>query len=316
MTITNRRGQGAPWLLLVFTLPSNKASERVGVWRKLQKFGSVQLRNAGYMLPNNPLNQERLEWLAREIRGFKGEASVLQVRAIDDLSPRALQDLFRRARIADYESLIEEIRKLKPGTEGPSPGFLRLHRKYEEIVEIDFFDSPLRKRAEAMLKQAGRPRVEEGKQRGEMASKASYQNRTWMTRPRPGIDRVSSAWLITRFIDSNPQFIFGKDAKGWAGAVPFDMFHAGGFGHEEDHCTFETICRRFGIKDKAVRVIAEAIHDADLEDGRYGRTEGIAINNILRGWDRQGLSNEDLLKRGMELIEGMYLSLNGDKKRD
>jgi hypothetical protein len=267
------------------------------------------------MLPNNPVNLERLEWLAREIRRFKGEASVLQVQAIDDLSPHALQDLFRRARATDYESLIEEIQKLKPGTKGPSTNFLRLQRKYEEIAEIDFFNNPLRKKAEAMLKQAERPRVEEEKERGEMASKANYQNRTWMTRPRPGIDRVSSAWLITRFIDSNAQFVFSKEPKTHAGAVPFDMFQAGGFGHEEDHCTFETICRRFGIKDKGVRLIAEAIHDADLEDGRYGRSEGIAINNILRGWDRQGLSNEDLLKRGMELIEGLYLSLNGDKKR-
>ena len=50
------------------------------------------------MLPNNPVNQERLEWLAREIRGFKGEASVLQVPCIVDLSPRTLVDLFRRAR--------------------------------------------------------------------------------------------------------------------------------------------------------------------------------------------------------------------------
>jgi hypothetical protein len=314
MTITSSNDGRTPWLLLIFRLPSSKASARVGVWRKLQKFGSIQLRNAGYMLPNNPVNQERLEWLAREIRGFKGEASVLQVQGIDDLSPRALVDLFRRARAADYESLIEEIQKLKPGTGGPSPHSLRLQRKYEEIAEIDFFNNPLRKKAETMLKQAERPRVEKEKQRGEMASKADYRNRTWMTRPRPGIDRVSSAWLITRFIDSNAQFVFTKDPKTHAEAVPFDMFQAGGFGHEGDHCTFETICRRFGIKDKAVRLIAEAIHDADLEDGRYGRTEGIAINNILRGWDRQGLSNEDLLKRGMELIEGLYLSLNGDKK--
>ena len=64
MSITQQKMGVSPWLLLVFTLPSNKASERVGIWRKLQKFGSIQLRNAGYMLPNNPVNQERFEWLA------------------------------------------------------------------------------------------------------------------------------------------------------------------------------------------------------------------------------------------------------------
>jgi hypothetical protein len=48
MNVTSR-WEGSPWLLLVFTLPSSKASERVGIWRKLQKFGSIPLRNSGYI---------------------------------------------------------------------------------------------------------------------------------------------------------------------------------------------------------------------------------------------------------------------------
>jgi hypothetical protein len=314
MTITDNNGETSPWLLLVFTLPASKASERVGIWRKLQKVGSIQLRNAGYLLPNNPVNQERFEWLATAIRGFKGEASILQVQAIDDLSPRALQEQFRQVRTTDYETLIAEAKKLKPVATGPSAQLLRLRRRYEEIVDIDFFESPLRRKADEVLKQVGQPRAKVEKGRLEMVSKADYQNRMWMTRPRPGIDRVSSAWLIARFIDPKARFIFANDPKTHADAVPFDMFQAGGFGHEEDHCTFETICRRFGIKDKAARVIGEAIHDADLEDGRFGRGEGIAINSILRGWDRQGLTDNELLKRGMELIEGLYQSLSGNKR--
>ena len=92
------------------------------------------------------------------------------------------------------------------------------------------------------------------------------------------------------------------------------MYQTGGFGHDEDHCTFETICRRFGIKDKTVLVIAEAIHDADFEDERFGRSEGITINTILDGWERQGLSDEELLKRGIELLEELYLSLSRSKR--
>lgn len=310
MSITQHNADTSPWLLLVFTLPSNKASERVGIWRKLQKFGSIQLRNAGYLLPNNSVNQERFEWLATAIRKFKGEACVLQIQAIDDLPPRALQEQFRQARAADYEAVIEEAKKLKPSATGMSAKLIRLRRRYEEIVAIDFFESPLRRRAEEVLRQIEQPQAKGSKGKVETASKADYQNRTWMTRPRPGIDRVSSAWLITRFIDPKAAFIFGDDPKEHTRAVPFDMYQAGGFGHDEDHCTFESIYRRFGIKDKAVLVIAEAIHDADLEDERFGRSEGITINTILGGWDRQGLSDEELLKRGMELMEGLYLSLN------
>src|SRR6201993_86064 len=180
MNITTMNGEASPWLLLVFTLPSSKASERVGIWRKLQKFGSIQLRNAGYLLPNNPINQERFEWLATAIRSFKGEASILQIQAIDDLSPRALQEQFRQARAADYETLIEEAKKLEPATVGASTQLQRLRRRYEEIVDIDFFESPLRKRAEEALRQAEKPRPKAAKGKVEMASKADYQNRVWM----------------------------------------------------------------------------------------------------------------------------------------
>jgi hypothetical protein len=158
MNITSQ-WEDSPWLFLVFTLPSSKASQRVGIWRKLQKFGSIPLRNAGYVLPNNPVNQERFEWLATAIRSFKGEASILQIQAIDDLPPRTLQEQFRQARAADYEALIEETKKLKLAAKGASAQILRLRRRYEDIVAIDFFESPIRRRAEDALMKAEQPRA-------------------------------------------------------------------------------------------------------------------------------------------------------------
>lgn len=303
------QSEDSPWLLLVFTLPSGKASERVGIWRKLQKFGSLPLRNAGYVLPNNPVNQERFEWLANAIRNFKGEASILQIQAIDDLSPRVLQEQFRQARAVDYEGLMKEIKKLKPAAKDSSTALPRLRRRYEEIVAIDFFESPLRRKVEEALRHAEQPRVKAEKWRTEMASKAEYQNRVWITRPRPGIDRVSSAWLITRFIDPKASFVFGSDPAVHADAVPFDMFQAGGFSHEGDNCTFETICRAFRVTDKKVQLIAQAVHDADLDDNKFGRPEGNTINQILQGWARQKLADEELLRRGIDLIEGLYHSI-------
>ena len=301
--------EGSPWLLLVFTLPSSKASERVGIWRKLQKFGSIPLRNAGYVLPHNPVNQERFEWLATAIRSFKGEASILQIQAIDDLPPRALQEQFRQARAADYEALIAEAKKLKPAAKGASTQIPRLRRRYEQIVAIDFFESPMRRKAEEAIVRTEQPRAKAEKVKEGAASKADHQNRVWMTRPRPGIDRVSSAWLITRFVDPKATFIFGKDPAAHAGAIPFDMFQAGGFGHEGNNCTFETLCDAFRVTDKRVQLIAQAIHDADLEDDKFGRAEGNLINQILQGWAKQAVPDEELLRRGMELIEGLYHSI-------
>jgi hypothetical protein len=308
MNIT-RSTTEARWLLMVFTLPSSKASERVQIWRKLQKFGSMPFRNAGYLLPDTPENQERFEWLATAIRGYKGEASILHIQAIDDRPVPSLQEQFRQLRGADYAALIKEIQKLKPSGNEASAQLPRLKRRFAEIVVIDFFESPLRRKAEEVLAQAEQPKAKAEDAMKKRVSKNDYQGRTWMTRPRPGIDRVSSAWLILRFIDPKAKFIFGSDAGTHAKAVPFDMFQAGGFGHEGDRCTFETLCVSFGITDKKVQLIAQAIHDADLEDSKFGRVEGNTMNQILQGWAKQGISDDELLRRGMDLIEGMYNSI-------
>jgi hypothetical protein len=298
-----------PWLLLIFTLPSKKASQRVGVWRKLQKYGTLPLRNSGYILPNTPSNQERFEWVASAIRGFKGEASVLQIQGIDDLSPEVLKEQFRAARKPDYAALVSEVQQLKSSEQGFSTQLTRLKRRLEEITEIDFFDCPLRAKAEEALYKAEHPIRDQAQTRKGRVSKMEYQARAWITRPRPGIDRVSSAWLIKRFIDSKATFLFGSDPTAHPEAIPFDMYQAGGFGHEGEKCTFETLCARFGAPDKKARLIGQAIHDADLDDEKFGRTEGITINQILKGWAKQGIPDDELLRRGMDLIEGLYHSI-------
>ena len=308
MTITQRR-EPVPWLLLIFSLPSKKTSERVGIWRKLQKYGTLALRNSGYVLPNTPANQERLEWLATAIRGFKGEASVLQVQAIDDLPPDMLKERFREERKSDYTALIRELQQLKPSTQGFSTQLARLKRRFEEIAEIDFFECPLRAKAEEAIYKAEHPVTAQERAKKGRVSKMEYQNRAWITRPRPGIDRVSSAWLIKRFIDSKASFLFDSNPTIHPEAVPFDMYQTGGFGHEGEKCTFETLCARFGLADKKVRLIGQAIHDADLEDEKFGRTEGITINQILKGWAKQDIPDDELLRRGMDLVEGLYHSI-------
>lgn len=298
-----------PWLLLIFSLPSKRTSERVRVWRKLQKYGTLALRNSGYVLPNTPANQERLEWLATAIRGFKGEASVLQVLAIDDLPSEVLKEKFREERKPDYIALIREVQQLKPSTQGFSTQLARLKRQFEEIVEIDFFESPLKAKAGEALYKAEHPLTAQERPAKGRVSKMEYQNRAWITRPRPGIDRVSSAWLIRRFVDTKASFLFDNNPTAHPEAVPFDMYQAGGFGHEGENCTFETLCARFGLTDKKVRLIGQAIHDADLDDEKFGRSEGITINQILNGWAKQGIPDDELLRRGMDLIEGLYHSI-------
>jgi hypothetical protein len=309
MNIT-RQEDATPWLLLIFSLPAKKGSERVGIWRKLQKYGTLSLRNSGYVLPNNPANQERFEWLAASIRGFKGEASVLQVRSIDDLPNEVLKERFRDERKPDYSAFIREVQGVKHSDAGSSAQLARLKRRLNEIIEIDFFESPLRGKAQEALLQAERPATPAARPGKARLTGSDYHNRLWLTRPRPGIDRTASGWLIKNFIDPKAVFIFDTDAGAHPDAVPFDMYQGGGFGHEGENCTFETLVHRFSISDKKVRLIAKAIHDADIEDDKYGRNEGIVINQVLKGWASQGISDEELMRRGMDVIEGLHRSIS------
>lgn len=293
-----------PWLLLAFNLPSKHASARVEIWRKLRKFGALPLRTSGYLLPNNPENQERYEWLAAIIRKYKGEATIAQVSSFDGLPHEELAQMFLAARNKDYQQLINALKR----KHGHKPGQLSgLRRRLQEIAAIDFFQSPLRVRLESMMSVAERGPAKSSAARNR--SKREFLNRTWITRPRPGIDRVSSAWLIQRFIDPNARFVFGADPRQAPQSIPFDMFGADGFGHCGDDCTFETLCKEFSIKDPKVRSIAQIIHDADLGDEKFGRSEGAGLDRVLNGWARQQISDQDLLHRGVELIEGLYCAL-------
>ena len=142
-------------------------------------------------------------------------------------------------------------------------------------------------------------------------SKREFLNRTWVTRPRPGIDRVSSAWLIRRFIDPDARFAFAEEPGSPLEAIPFDIFHApNGFGHRGNDCTFETLVKEFGIREPKVTAIAQAIHDADLNDEKFGRPEGLGLDCVLIGWAQQGVADDELLRRGMELIEGLYQAIS------
>jgi hypothetical protein len=300
---------GTPWLLLTFTLPNKRASARVKVWRLLQRYGAVPLGNSGYLLPNSPQTHERFEWLAAAIREYGGEASIVTVQSIDNLSKPQLVGRFGEARAREYQQLIRDVCEFSstaPAKRRPS-NLARLRARFREIGEVDFFNSPLQKRVEELLARAAT--VPTARQNGTEINRRDYFGRIWVTRPRPGIDRSASAWLIKRFIDKKARFIFAKEEDVPTGAVPFDMFRvSSGFGHRGEDCTFETLQKSFRIRDPKVHVIGEIIHDADLSDTKFGRKEGLGLDAVLNGWAKKGIPDRELLDRGMELIEGLYSS--------
>ncbi len=298
----------ASWLVLVFSLPAKSASQRVDVWRRLRRYGAIALPGGGHLLPRTPANEERLQWLAVAIRKHKGEASIIRADAIGDRPTPEVVKLFNAARAAEYDALGDEVKTLLGKRDTPGSQLPRLRRRLQEIVERDFFACPARGRVEALISRL-EPNPEMKKAAKRKRRRVDFQGRTWITRPRPGIDRVGSAWLIRRFIDAHARFTFADDPKASPDAVPFDMFTQDGFGHQGDACTFETLVKEFAITDPRVLKLAPAIHDADLEDEKFGRGEAIGIARVLAGWNEQGLSDDELLRRGIDMIEGIYQAL-------
>src|SRR6516164_8931461 len=139
--MTVHTSKAVAWLLLTFTLPAKRASKRVEVWRKLQRYGTVPLGNSGYLLPNSPGNEERFEWLATAIRKYGGDASVVHVQSIDNLSTAQLIARFTEARSKEYQQLMQEIEKFVavPEYQQGTGRLTRLHSRFQEIADVDFF---------------------------------------------------------------------------------------------------------------------------------------------------------------------------------
>lgn len=300
----------SPWLMLTFTLPVKRASQRVEIWRLLQRYGAVPLGNSGYLLPNTPVNQERFEWLGAAVRKYSGEASVVRVNSIDNLTIPQLAMRFNQARQKEYQALLEDLRQVSSSStrKGVDGRLSRLRARFREIAEVDFFSSPMRKRVEDMLARAAESPVPVATVPS--ANPRHYVRRIWVTRPRPGIDRSASAWLIRRFIDKRARFAFAPEGATPPDAVPFDMFHSGGFGHRGEDCTFETLQKEFRIRDAKVTAIGEMIHDADILDEKFGRKEAFGIDAVLSGWAHDQVSDVELLTRGIQLIEALYRAIS------
>lgn len=301
------------WLLLMFQLPARRASKRVSIWRKLQKYGALNWKHCAYLLPFGSANLERFQWLAAEVQKYQGESSVVEAPLIHGYSRQQVISLFNRARAAQYESLIRDARLALRSAAGRSKAqqlfdFSRLNRRLADLNSIDFFGCGKRKEAEDSIKALEARARGGGDSTGGKKQARTYQNCVWQTRPRPEVDRVGSAWLIRHFIDPKAKFVFSRDADAYPGALRFDMFQ-GEFTHVGEDCTFEVLLRHFKLRDKRLVEMGQMVHDADLEDDKFGRPEGKAIELITKGWGKTDWTDQQILNRGFELFDALYLML-------
>jgi len=327
MKLESPRVLAHSWLLLVHQLPAKPAYLRVKIWRRLQDIGAVAVKNAVHALPMNEDTQEDFEWLLREIQEGGGEAFVCEARLIDGLSDEEVRALFDRARDADYAELTKEAQALAKSLRRKAGGdaakelraqVARLRKRLAEIAAIDFFGAIGRESAEGLLKgleaqlDKDEPVASKTKTQGKLPE--TLRNRIWVTREGVYADRIASAWLIRRFIDpdANFKFVAGKGYRPQEGELRFDMFEAE-FTHEGDKCTFEVLLERAGLNDSALRAIGEIIHDIDLKDDKFARTEVAGIRTLIDGIRASTSDDARRIERGAEVLNDLYESFK--KKR-
>jgi hypothetical protein len=308
------------WLTLLMSLPPTPTRHRVGVWRKLQRMGAVKLRGAAWLLPETAETTELFQWLVQEIQSFRGEATLLRVDRIETMKEAEISALFHKARAAEYHAIgqgcrdvVAQIDRLKVAHRGSVPQVRArldsLKRELDRVQAIDYLDSPAGQRARAAWEATAKRlrAVEASPPAGSRRHRASVPppGSTWVTRPRPHIDRIASAWLIKRFCDPSARFAFADAADAARKGIPFDVLGAE-FGHHGEDCTFETLVKRFGINDRRVRLIAEIVHEADLHDGKFTRQESTGIDLAIKGLAAATPEDHELLTRGMAIFDGLY----------
>jgi hypothetical protein len=247
--------------------------------------------------------------LTQHIRDTGGDATLVRVKEIEGLSNERLIGLFNTARAKEYASVREMLRPLlgRARQTANLQGRLdRIRKQFREIRETDFFDSPKARDVEMVLRKLEEKQPMAKKQLE--LERRNFRNKIWLTRPRPEIDRVGSAWLIRKFIDPKAKFAFGNKRGENRRVITFDMLD-GDFSHDGDDCTFETLIRRFRVQDKTARKIAEMVHDADLSDDKFQRAECIGIDRVLKGWGREDVSDHEILKRGFQCFDALYVFL-------
>src|SRR6266852_3741391 len=139
-----------PLLLLLIGVPPTPSSLRVRVWRRLRSLGAVPLKRSAYVFPDTPDRYEDFQWLAQEIQRDGGDATLIRVQQIENVSPAEVLRLFHEPRDQDYKQLAARYRKLLQDLDRKSEAararvqneLARLAKEHQRIRDIDFFDAP------------------------------------------------------------------------------------------------------------------------------------------------------------------------------
>lgn len=131
----------------------------------------------------------------------------------------------------------------------------------------------------------------------------------WITRERPKIDRIACPWLITRFIDSAPEFLFVPAAEVMPeadrlGAIPYDVPGVE-LGHVGEHCSFDAFLAKYQLDDPALKQLAQIVRAADTGKPETS-PQAHGLLAISLGLSRNFSDDHELLAHGIVMYDALY----------
>lgn len=294
----------ATWLLLIVTLPTASATGRMRIWRALKALGCASFRDGVFLLPDNQLHHQALQDLGDETIREGGSAWLLRVQAKSSTEDAEYRVLFDRS--AEYAELLTQLAAARPtlaqlGMQEINRLLRKMRRDYEAIRNTDYFPNDATLQAEAVwmdfvnLAQAALSPAEPHPTNNAIGrlDQQDYQGKTWATRANLWVDRVASAWLIRRFIDSQATFLWlASPADCPKDALGFD-FDGATFTHVSDCVTFEVLLASFQLeKDHGLTRLGAMVRALDV--GGASVPEAAGFEAMLAG-ARQRVANDDQL---------------------
>jgi hypothetical protein len=131
----------------------------------------------------------------------------------------------------------------------------------------------------------------------------------WFTRHRPKIDRIACPWLIARFVDDTPEFLYAppdqvlKVAKE-TGAIPYDIERVE-LTHEGPLCSFDAILKKYKLADPALQEMATIIRGADTNRHDLA-PQCPGVYAVLIGLSRSFQDDHEQLRHGMIVCDALY----------
>jgi hypothetical protein len=132
----------------------------------------------------------------------------------------------------------------------------------------------------------------------------------WITRSHVHVDRIACPWLITRFVDSDAEFLFvaasqvEKVAQD-TGATPFDVPGVE-LGHSEGRCSFESIIHKYGLKEPGLLRLAKIIHAADIDEELKTDPIAMGLEAIATGFSLRFPEDEENLAHQFDVYDALY----------